>query len=606
MPIRHSRHSQARRVARDGAQARQPPGERRGRRMRWSAVLLLLALVSAAFVAPVGQARGARERSPEEEAAKQTEREERIAARRGRRASERAARQSQGESEGAPAGARRKPGGPTDTGKKDGTVVTVTCTQVTWEFAGFANKPHNTVTGVVTLRDRRPPGKLPQTFIFDGPTSTQTTEIHPLPGHYLVDAQAHWNTNGHKGGFDIHINKQCAADPELSIEKLQQVGGGAFTSSPLAGGVGQSVGYEMIVRNTGNVPLTLGSLDDPQCDAGTLTGPSDPTLEIGASATYLCKHLLNGQDRVAGSYANTAMITGTPPEGDGAPTTRTSNTVVVTVSAVAPPPAPAPSFSIEKLQRIVGGYTAAPLNGSVGQRVEYKIVVKNTGNVTLTLEAFSDPRCDPGTITGPPSATLAVATSVSYLCTHVLSSRDQAAGSYANTATITGTPPTGEGAPITHTSNTVVVTVTAGKSSPPGTNNPGAPTGSVGVSASSTSVTGSPQSGVLGTAAVGVPALSGPQGCVRSSFHVSIKSTGVQSVTFYLDGHKLKTLTAKNARKGRLTILINPAKLKLGAHKLLARITMAAHGASTKARQASRSITILRCSSAVGTPKFTG
>ena len=92
---------------------------------------------------------------------------------------------------------------------------------------------------------------------------------------------------------------------------------------------------------------------------------------------------------------------------------------------------------------------------------------------------------------------------------------------------------------------------------------------------------------------------------MRGEFHVSIKSAHVASVTFYLDGRKLKTLTAKNAHKGLLTIAIDPSKLKVGAHKLVAKITMT-HTASTKAKQGTRSMMVLRCRAAVLTPKFTG
>src|SRR5207248_2224577 len=66
---------------------------------------------------------------------------------------------------------------------------------------------------------------------------------------------------------------------------------------------------------------------------------------------------------------------------------------------------PAPGLAVEKLQQIAGvtgTWTPAPLNGEVGQTVDYAIVVHNTGNVPLTLSGFSDPRCDPGSIAGGP------------------------------------------------------------------------------------------------------------------------------------------------------------------------------------------------------------
>jgi hypothetical protein len=253
------------------------------------------------------------------------------------------------------------------------------------------------------------------------------------------------------------------------------------------------------------------------------------------------------------------------------------------------------------------------------------MVVKNTGNTPLTLGALNDPRCDPGTIAGgPPSGTLAMGESGTFTCTHALTAADRTAGSYANTASDTATP-VGEGSPLTGESNTVVVNLPTGEVQPEKTEEPAskttttttttttngtpssgvlaltaAPTGSAGVSGSS------PKVGVLASKTVAVPSLSVPHGCVRSSFRASIKSAGVRSVSFYMDGHKLKTLTARNARKGRLTITIDPTKLSVGSHRLLAKITMNPASSSAKARHATRTSTVLRCSSAVLTPRFTG
>jgi hypothetical protein len=260
-----------------------------------------------------------------------------------------------------------------------------------------------------------------------------------------------------------------------------------------------------------------------------------------------------------------------------------------------------PAFSIEKLQQIAGGgpYTIAQLSASAGQTVEYEIVVTNTGNVPLTLSDFIDTHCASGTLSGGPTGgALPTSGKATYKCTRPLPE----AGSYSNVAEVTGTPPEGDGSPIVHASNTVLVEVPTPASTNSGNSQTTSGNGSPGGSPSG--VPGSSQSGVLAFKA-SVPALKGPQGCVRGGFHVSIKSAGVASVTFYLDGHKLKTLTAKNAHKGLLTVEINPAKLKVGAHKLVAKITMA-RTATTKATVTKRSMTILRCHGAAVTPKFTG
>jgi hypothetical protein len=167
------------------------------------------------------------------------------------------------------------------------------------------------------------------------------------------------------------------------------------------------------------------------------------------------------------------------------------------------------------------------------------------------------------------------------------------------------------GSPIVEVSNTVVVELTP--PGPPGGGTPGTPgtpqtppsstpPGKSGVLSSS--VTQLPESGVLATLTA-VPGLKAPQGCVRSAFRASVKATGVQSVTFYLDGHRLKALTARNAHGGLLTIQIDPSKWAIGAHRLVAKITMA-HTSSNAARTASRTVRVLRCRAALLTPKFTG
>jgi len=289
----------------------------------------------------------------------------------------------------------------------------------------------------------------------------------------------------------------------------------------------------------------------------------------------------------------------------------------------------APSFTIEKRQKIEGsgsGYVATPLTGEVGQKVLYEIVVTNNGNGNLTFTNFIDAVCDAGTITGPASTLVAPGSPVTYRCSHVITAADQAATPLTNVATITGTPSeTGgviNGEPITETSNTVVVNIpptkapekeksgggsSGGGSSGGGSSNQGSGTatgGSIGVLASSGSQ--SPRLEAIGEI-TSAPSLGGrPEGCVRSSFVVSIKAKNVKSVTFYLDGHRLKTLTAKSARKGRLSVRIQTSRLKPGVHRLKARITLVPNTASTKTITVTRSLKFARCASATVSPKFTG
>jgi hypothetical protein len=346
------------------------------------------------------------------------------------------------------------------------------------------------------------------------------------------------------------------AEPAFTIEKRQEIAGSGkgFTNVELSANVGQTIDYEVIVKNSGNVPLTFTGFTDEKCDPGTFSGgPGGPVLP-GGSTIYFCNHMVLEADKLAGVYSNTATVTGTPPEGFGPPATHTSNTVLVEVPVPKPrltdtftchavtyvfsgfPNRPnntvtlkikldgvtqpylyvgkfvfngpsasvtipitvspghheitayveykmngingesdlklkggitcsaEPGFTVEKLQEVAGsasGFSTGERTAAVGQTVDYEVIVKNTGNVPMTFGAFSDERCDAGTISGGPGeAALAPGASTTYLCDHVLVEADGLAGSYANSATVTGTPPEGMGGPVMLTSNTVVVGLT--------------------------------------------------------------------------------------------------------------------------------------------------
>jgi hypothetical protein len=284
---------------------------------------------------------------------------------------------------------------------------------------------------------------------------------------------------------------------------------------------------------------------------------------------------------------------------------------------------PAPSFSIELLQRIKGSgaaFIASPLSGEVGQTTDYAIVLTNTGNVALSFATFSDPGCDGGTITGGPGTTpVPPGGSTTYFCEHLLTLADQLTGLHQNVVSVTALSSEGGTIVSSHTSNTVVVSVPKPPPPPPPPAGPGpappapqptpGPTQPRASVASVQAAAGAPSpvahAGRLGLFA-GVPMLIGQEGCARSGFAVSVASPGVRSVTFSLDRHRLATLTARNARSGRLSTRVDPARLTLGAHTLIARITMAAPGSTARPVAATRALTFLRCDPPTVAPKFAG
>jgi hypothetical protein len=158
-------------------------------------------------------------------------------------------------------------------------------------------------------------------------------------GSYTNQATLTGNTVG--GAPVVHVSNQVVvtvpAEPAFTVEKLQKLASsaGAFTTQPVTGAIGDTVDYEIVVTNTGNVPLTLSGFNDPRCDPLTLAGgPGQTPLAPGLSTTYTCSHVL----RSSGSYVNEATVTGTP-QGEP-PITHTSNRVEALASGPSPGVAP--------------------------------------------------------------------------------------------------------------------------------------------------------------------------------------------------------------------------------------------------------------------------
>lgn len=323
-----------------------------------------------------------------------------------------------------------------------------------------------------------------------------------------------------------------AAKSGFTIEKLQMIAGaqGGFVATPLTGVVGDTVDYQIVVTNTGEVPLALSGFTDAHCDAGTIAGgPGAAPLVPGENTTYTCNHVLAS----TGDYVNQASVAATPQGGEA--TTKESGPVEVHVAA-----APVVAMNVVKLQRVDGSgeFTAEQLSASVGQTVEYEIVVHNTGTAPLTMASFADGHCDAGMIAGGPgSATVAPGASTTYTCQHVLTT----SGTYTNVATLSGGRSGQE--PLSMTSPEVKVVV-----QPPGT--PPKPIIVVKPYCAATPP---------------MHNISGPQ---RHPFTVRVGSGGVKQITFYLDGRRLRTMRQSQARHGMFSVKINPRRLKYGPHRV--------------------------------------
>jgi uncharacterized repeat protein (TIGR01451 family) len=311
-----------------------------------------------------------------------------------------------------------------------------------------------------------PSGQVPiEWFGNDTATYTCSHVLTLADANHEYENSATVTASGEGAGPITHTSNTVIAKvpftgaPAFTMEKTQHVAGqeGTFTIEPVSAVVGETIEYEVLVTNTGNVPLTFSSFTDAVCDGGTITGGPAGAVEPGASTTYKCTHLVTIADEEAGGVANVAEDTGTPPAGLGSAVTHESNAVTASILFT-----PRPGLQITKKQRDGGTeYTSAQIEAPRESLIEYLIEVKNTGNVTLTLSNFVDAGCDEGSlITEPGEAVLAPHQTRIYECSRRLTQSDQFGELIDNLASETGTPPEGQGAPVEATSNTVVAEVT--------------------------------------------------------------------------------------------------------------------------------------------------
>jgi hypothetical protein len=243
---------------------------------------------------------------------------------------------------------------------------------------------------------------------------------------------------------------------------------------------------------------------------------------------------------------------------------------------------------------------ANPVAASVGDTVAYQITLTNTGTADLVVN-LTDPRCDAGTITGGGDGVndpLGAGQSITYTCMHTITAADP--DPFQNTACTTGTAMLGGAsttlgvAPDTICDDAWVDVV------PPG---PGGQVVSPTTQAPSQAVLGTRLTGGSGARIrPGSARLLGATGCQARAFRARITGTRIAKVIFTLDGHRVATLTRKNYR-GTYAVRIDPSRLRLGVHRLVAKVTFE-RGSATKAKTIR--LSFQRCSRALRAPRFTG
>ena len=211
--------------------------------------------------------------------------------------------------------------------------------------------------------------------------------------------------------------------PEITLTKTDNM-----DLIPQNMNVGDVIPYEIKVENTGNVTFNQVVVTD--ANATITSGNPVVNLAPGDIATVTAEHIITQADLDAGQVVNSAIGTTTfnaitytdtsddidpaSPSGDNDPT--------VTLLSQNP----------ELYVTKDDGLSLTPHLLSLGSNITYNVVVKNTGNVTLTNVTLTDPGAN---ISGSAVITsLAPNQTASFVVTHAITQAELDAGQVSNQA----------------------------------------------------------------------------------------------------------------------------------------------------------------------------
>ncbi|MBE9603158.1 Ig-like domain-containing protein, partial [Pedobacter sp. MC2016-24] len=178
-------------------------------------------------------------------------------------------------------------------------------------------------------------------------------------------------------------------------------------------------------------------------DAGSISPALIASLAPNATANITARHTVTQADLDRGYVTNIAKADGKDPKGGnvhaestdptptpGAPVDPTCTTCTIT------PITQNPSLSLTKT-------AVAGTHNKIGDIINYNLVVKNTGNVTVTAIAITDANADAGSISPALIASLAPNATANITAKHTVTQADLDRGYVTNIAKADGKDPKG-------------------------------------------------------------------------------------------------------------------------------------------------------------------
>nr|WP_238338331.1 GEVED domain-containing protein [Pedococcus badiiscoriae] len=202
-------------------------------------------------------------------------------------------------------------------------------------------------------------------------------------------------------------------------------------------GVGDVIAFSFTVKNTGTAPLTnVSVVDQLAAPGGPAVSVTCPSTTLAPGATVVCAsspYTVTQADVDAGSVANSATASGTPPTG--AP-------VVTPPSTTTTPSLVAPGLSLDKKVSVIKDSNADRVI-DVGDTIQWTFTLRNIGNVTLRAVNVGDALlAEAGIAVVCPRTTLEPTESMTCASApYTITQADANAGHVANTAVSRGTTP---------------------------------------------------------------------------------------------------------------------------------------------------------------------
>ncbi|MBD8728975.1 DUF11 domain-containing protein [Frigoribacterium sp. CFBP 13707] len=233
---------------------------------------------------------------------------------------------------------------------------------------------------------------------------------------------------------------------------------------------GQTVTYTVVLSNTdGTAPAEVDKTDDLTAVLDDATITTAPAVTSGTPLTL--GPVSDGSFRISGviPVGGQTTLTYTVTVDDPATGDRVMSNYVVDTGTAPPGECVAGDTSctvhtVSELTLTKSAAPSAPEQYTAGQTITYTFLAENTGgsalsNVTVTDTGFTGSGTL-GAITPASVASLAVGETATFTATYTLTQADVDRGSTSNTATATGTPPTGD--PVTSPPSSVTIPVTPG------------------------------------------------------------------------------------------------------------------------------------------------